>query len=106
VTCLPFHQESTAHAADGSFAQTRPAPGQSGAKNAAAKITATAADLPTKLRRIVEKSSESANEDNCLIAFPHGVRGWKKKRGRDFSRPPEISHSVVLQRQHHRAVNL
>jgi hypothetical protein len=44
-------------ASDGSLAQTRPAPGQSGAKNTAAKITATAADLPKKLRRIVEKSS-------------------------------------------------
>jgi hypothetical protein len=78
VKCLPFHQDSTAQAVVGSFAQTRPSPRQSGAKNTAAKITATAADLPKNLRRIVEKSSESANEDNCLIAFHRGVRGWEK----------------------------
>jgi hypothetical protein len=67
-------------------------------------------------------NSESADRDKCrMVTFASHRREadttrtatlrdsillLSKKEGRDFSRPPEINHSVMLQLQHHRAVNL
>jgi hypothetical protein len=49
-------------------------------------------------RRDADTTSTAALRDSILLL--------SKKEGRDFSRPSESDHSVALQLQHHRAVNL